>query len=142
MRIRRRARRAASLFIALTALMVVTLVGAQLLRSLSRSQRQSRDHAHAIQALWLADSGLARAAAQLRRDGDYAGEIWRPAIDGGSATGASSSLGRVEIVVVKDPADAARRQIRVTAIFPDDPLHRVQHTRQQNILLTSSGVTP
>src|SRR5688500_5327084 len=120
MTIRRRTRRAASLFIALTALMVVTLVGAQLLRSLSRSQRQSKDHAHALQAQWLADSGLARAAARLNADGNYSGETWQPVI--------ADVAGRVEIVVVKDEQDPSRRRIRVVAAFPNDPIWRVQRS--------------
>lgn len=138
----RRRRRATTMIIALAALLLVSLAGGQLLRSLAQSQRQSRQYHRSLQAMWLAESGLARAAARLQRDGGYPGETWRPTISGDEAVSEQSSFGRVEIVVLQDEADPSRRQIRVTATFPDDPTHRALCTRQQDILVTSSGVTP
>ncbi|HUE73292.1 MAG TPA: hypothetical protein VMP01_20610 [Pirellulaceae bacterium] len=136
-----RRRRAAAMIMALAALLLVSLTGGQLLRSLARSHRQSRQHHWSLQSLWLADSGLLRATAQLELDAEYAGETWQPNIVDVSPDG-HPAVGRVEIVVLKDPTDAWRRQIRISATFPDDPQHRVLHTRQQDILLTSSGATP
>lgn len=137
-----RRRRAAAMIMALAALLLVALTGGQLLRSLAQSHRQSRQHHWSLQALWMADSGLKRATAQLELDAEYAGETWQPNIADDVSPDAHPAVGRVEIVVRKDPTDASRRQIRIAATFPDDPQHRVLQTRQQDILLTSSGVTP
>jgi hypothetical protein len=130
------------MFLALTALMLVTLAGSQLLRTLARSQRQSREHQHAIQALWLADGGLARAAARLKADKNYSGEIWRPIVTDSADANTPPAVGRVEIIVAMDETEASRRQVRVVAIFPDDSLWRVQQIRETSILLTDSGDRP
>jgi len=79
-----------------------------------------------LQAAWLAESGLQRAAARLAADPEYSGETWSvPAaeLDGRHA-------GKVA-VTVRPAADSPRRRIvRVTAVFPDDPLFRTRQTKE------------
>lgn len=132
-----RRRRAVTMIVALAALLAVTLTGGQLLRSLARAHRQARQHQWNLQALWLADGGLARAAAQLQANPDYAGETWRPAV--ATSQQAPVAAGVVKITVTKDPAVAARRNVRVEAVYPDDPIQRALQTRQQVIFLPSRG---
>ena len=55
---------------------MVTLVAGALVRSLITAHRQSHRYADELQAQWLAEAGLARAAAKLRDDANYQGEVW------------------------------------------------------------------
>jgi Tfp pilus assembly protein PilX len=126
-------RHGAILVVALVALLVVGLSGGALLKSIVQSHRHARRHAGELQALWLAESGLDRAVARLRADGEYAGEEWRPVVAGG---------GRVEIAVAKDESQPSRRSIRVTANFPDDPVYRAQHAAETTITLATRGDSP
>lgn len=138
---RSRKRRAAIMIVALAALLAVTLCGAQLLRSLTLAHRQRQQDQWATQALWLADSGLARAFIRLETDAEYSGETWRPAT-GKEAGSDSEAAGRVVIAVHKDPDNPASRRVRVEAAYPDDPAHRVLQVREQVISLTQPGVAP
>lgn len=137
----RRPRRAVILVVALVALLAVSLTGGQLLRSVTQSHRQGRQHAWMLQALWLADSGLERAIVRLQSDAKYTGETWLPSI-GGGASGTTAPRGRIEIVITKDPSRATVRQVRIVASYPDDPIHRAVQTRQQTIFLTTGGDSP
>jgi hypothetical protein len=85
-------------------------------------------------------AGRRRSGSRLRAapgESDYAGETWRPAVATGQQ--APVAAGVVKITVTKDPAVAARRNIRVEAAYPDDPIQRALQTRQQVIFLPSRG---
>lgn len=124
-------RRGAFLVVALICLVLATgLVGGVLL--LAQSQhRQMTQHQFRLQAEWLAQSGLERAAARLRVDPGYAGEIWSlPAASlGGSDTGQVT----IRANPVKD--DDARRTILVEAVFPAGSPQPVKRTRQTTLVL-------
>jgi Tfp pilus assembly protein PilX len=105
---------------AMVALLVVTLVAGALVRSLIAAHRQSRQYADELQAQWLAEAGLARAAARLRADANYQGEVWTvPLGANGDNTNAAES-GQVTIAVA-----AATQRITVEAIYPTDEHRRV-----------------
>ncbi|REJ97208.1 MAG: hypothetical protein DWQ34_02700 [Planctomycetota bacterium] len=95
-----------------------------------------------MQAVWLADSAIDRAASQIRVDDEYAGEVWRPgagatpASDGDEANGV---LGRVEIRVEYETGDDEVRLARVQAMadVPDDPEERARVRREVTLELTS-----
>ena len=70
-------RRGTILVVALTTLLVVTLVAGAVLRGYLQSYRQLRREQDRLQAQWLADSALARAAIRLGADPKYAGETWK-----------------------------------------------------------------
>jgi type II secretory pathway component PulK len=79
-----------------------------------------------LQAQWLAESGLERAVAQLAADADYSGETWNiPAQDLGGA-----DAGTVKIEVKPAPAGGKGRLVKVDAAIPDDPVDRVQYSRE------------
>ncbi len=132
-------RRGAALVMALVALLVVTLVAGALVQMLVAAHRQSRRYADELQAQWLAQAGLDRAAAKLRADGDYRGEVWNVPLDNvpldteasAAAEPNPAQTGQVTITV-----DAAAKRIAVEAVFPTDDLHRVLIRRE------SEGVLP
>ena len=74
---RREQRRGGALVIALLTLMVVMLLSGAVLRSLLAARRQSAKAAAALQAAWLAESALERAAIRLASDKTYMGETWQ-----------------------------------------------------------------
>ena len=114
-------RRGAILIVALTTLLVVTLLGGAVLRGYLLTYRQLRREQDQLQAQWLADSALARAAARLQADPKYAGETWKvklPAATGGDTAGSAT----IAIEPVADQTNAVR--ITVAARFPDEEFRR------------------
>lgn len=129
---RRRAVALAAVLIVLT--LVIGVTGA-LVCTLAVENRQLRSHDDQLQALWLVEAGLQRAAAQLDAAPDYDGETWViPAeqLDG-------RLPGRVEIRIETAEDDADRRVIAVTADYPDDPLLRKRSSRRIGITRTPQG---
>jgi len=113
---------------------LVAIVGG-LLRLLVAEQRQMRRHAHELQSVWLARSGIERAMARLDESADYAGETWNiPADQIGGA-----SAGKVVIHVEPFQGQPSRRRVRATADFPDDPVRRHRHTQQVLVDLRVGG---
>lgn len=105
----------------LVCLVIALVIGLSLTRSTFTRAREQRQQERQWQSLWLAESGVMRAVAAVRRDQDYRGETWQiPAdlLDG-------SHGARVAIVV--KPVDAPRKgiQIDVQATYPDASIWRV-----------------
>jgi hypothetical protein len=96
--------------------------------ALAERKGQSTD-ARRIQAVWLAESGLERAAASLATDPDYAGEVWK--VSAGSLGG--NHGGQVTIEVKAVPDQPGRRLVSVRADYPDDPRLRVRWSKQLTI---------
>lgn len=79
-----------------------------------------------LQARWLAEAALERAAARLAEDPAYPGETWRLAADSeGTFEG-----GTVAIQVRPGGGPKPHRHIRVQADYPDDPSYRVRATKE------------
>jgi type II secretory pathway component PulK len=112
---------------ALAALLAVTLVAGALVTSLLASHRQSKRYAAELQAQWMAEAGLERAAAQLARQSDYTGETWPAAISESEA-----DTGQVTIRI--EPATETQpRKLIVEAIYPPDEHHRVLVRRERSL---------
>jgi type II secretory pathway component PulK len=79
-----------------------------------------------LQAQWLAEAGLERAAARFAADANYTGETW--AISANDLAGNSSGV--VRINVEKDANRPNRRRVSVEADYPDDPAHRCRWQQQ------------
>ncbi|MEZ6069523.1 MAG: hypothetical protein R3C10_04440 [Pirellulales bacterium] len=112
--------RGVALMFVLIAVVVVTALGAALVRAMLIEIRQSRIDEWAVQADWLVTSGAQRAAAQLAADPDYRGETWQ--IAAAELDGRHAAV--VEIAVhrsadVSDGSDATRN-VAVTARYPHD----------------------
>lgn len=91
----------------------------------------------ALQARWLAEAALDRAAARLHDDPDYRGEAWRLAADGSGAFQAAV----VQIEVRPATAGEAHRHIRVQADYPDDPTYRVRVTKETTLETPSKTIS-
>jgi Tfp pilus assembly protein PilX len=125
----RTARRGAALMVALVTLLVVMLLTAAVLRSLIASHRQTRLNQYELQAQWLAEAGLARAAAQLANRPDYTGETWQATT---SDSPSAETTGIVKIAI--QPSNrAGERVVTVTAQYPDHPLRRATVVRERTI---------
>ncbi len=117
-----RRRRAAALVVAMVVLLVLTLLGAELVRTLMLAHQRSRAADRETQALWLAESGVDRALAQLQADPQYDGETWQPTIgerDADEADGVSCK------VIITIEQTGSSRQLRAQAYYPDHPTDRV-----------------
>jgi Tfp pilus assembly protein PilX len=120
-------RRGGALVVAMVTLLVVTLIAGSVVRSLVASHRQARQHEGELQAQWLADAALVRAAAQLSRDADYERETWRPAMSDASAP----EEGGVAIIRVEQvDAQPGQRRLIVEARYPDHEWRRVSVRRE------------
>jgi type II secretory pathway pseudopilin PulG len=129
----RHPRRGALLIAVLICVIVITLLGGALLRGGLARREQLRAEERRMQALWLAESGLERAAARLAAANDYAGETWEPSAD----DLASPWGGRVTIAVERVEAYPERRRVIVRADYPRDATLRARQTKQAMIELSS-----
>jgi len=126
---RRPSRRGAVLIVAMVTVAVVTVLLVTTTRLVLSHRRATETARWRIQADWLAESALDRAAAALADDGGYSGETWTlPAeqLDGRHG-------GRVVIEVKPISKTPPRWTLRSRALFPDAPDHRAQCTRQRNV---------
>src|SRR4051812_29146521 len=73
----RRRNRGSGLVIALVTLLVVTSIMGSIMHALLMELRQTRQTAIQVQAQWLADAAVERAAARLSIDSNYEGENWK-----------------------------------------------------------------
>jgi Tfp pilus assembly protein PilX len=118
-----RTRRGAALAIALVTLLVATLIAASVIRSSLAAHRQSLQLQDELQAQWLAECAIERAAVKLAADSDYAGETWQP------------GPGAAEIVIKQTDKAASRVRIEVQARCPDEELRRALVRRAYEITL-------
>jgi Tfp pilus assembly protein PilX len=131
-------RRGAVLAFVLVCLFVVAAVGMALLRVTVDEHRQETRRQHQAQALWLAESAVQRAAAQLTAAPDYQGETWQ--ID---AEDLGDRWPAVAVIrVQKVEADESARQVSVEARYPEDEQHRIVQRRQVIIRVPKTGESP
>jgi hypothetical protein len=132
-------RRRATLIVAvLVCLTLVTVLAGVWMKLLAVEQRQVRGQQNVVQAEYLAEAGLSRAAARLAADPAYTGEIWQPSA---AALGAKLPA-KITISVAVAPDGAAARTVSVAAQFPESGPHRVLRSRTQTIHLPTSEHTP
>ena len=122
-------RRGAVLIVAMVCLGLATIMLGTLLRAATAQSRQGRHETHRLQAAWLAESGVERAAHRLAADAEYKGEEWsvRAADFGGR------HAGRVVIRVAPPEGDSPARRVSVEAVFPADSTVPVRSTKQVSI---------
>jgi Tfp pilus assembly protein PilX len=150
----RRPRRGMAVVAVLMCLIVLTLIGATLLK-LGLVRRQiNRDLELRLQAEWLVESGVNRALARAA-ESDYKGETWRLAaadlglperseqINGQAKSNVDAAI--VTIAVDRTGAGARRRcRIRVQADYPITGEHRSRCSQELILDLEPSkaGATP
>ncbi len=150
----KRSRRALTTVAVLVCLIVISLIGAALLKVGLAQRSQIRSQEQRLQAEWLAESGLDRALGRLAADRSYLGEKWpiraqELSVPAGPAPGQTSGsparqTAMITITVDRVRENANRRRIRVQADYPLDPPARSRHTKQMLIDLEpdKAGVAP
>lgn len=124
--------RGSTIFAVLVALMVVMALAGLLVQSIVARQRQLRREEQRAQCQWLAESAVERAVARLKGDAKYAGEDWLvPADELGSE---KAGLVKIQVEPVKGSPD--RRQVKIEANYPDDPVHRIAIRKELLVDLT------
>jgi hypothetical protein len=129
------ARRAMALAATLICLLVVMLLASSVIKALTMRRQASRWDEQQLQCLFLIESAVDRSKARLAQDPDFAGESWTASM---SERGETRS-GIAEIRVERVPHESQLRRVEIIARWPDDPLMRVQRTKQLTITLASSG---
>lgn len=122
-------RRGASLAMALVALVLIVMVLGSMLKRARDARRVTQAEERQIQADWLAESGLDRAAARLAGDAGYTGEIWSISAD--ELGGQDPAV--VNIRVDPTPAGPGLRRVQVQADFPTDAPRRARRSKTANI---------
>ncbi|MFO0901814.1 MAG: prepilin-type N-terminal cleavage/methylation domain-containing protein [Pirellulales bacterium] len=134
-------RRGVILIAALVCFLVVTLLVAVAAQRILVQYREARTRERQWQAEWLAESARQRAVAQLRSEPTYQGETWTIAAD--ELLKASDPTGaHITIEVTKVPDAPSKRQIRIAARYPADPLRGVQRNIETQITLPETGAAP
>lgn len=119
-------RRAAAVVVAIVCLVVASVIFLTLVRTMIAQRDSVEAAAWRIQAAWLAESGLERAAAQLAADAAYRGETWT--IPAEELDSHNAAVVRIEVQPVSESPNA--RQVRVQADFPNHPEHRARQTKE------------
>jgi len=127
-----RRKRGGVLVAALVTLLAVMLVAGAVVRSLLAAHRQARHSQNELQAQWLAESAIARAAALLARQTDYVGEMWQPAI---VASDGDEQAAAVEISVQTPESAAKTRRVVAIAHYPNHQWRRVTVRREYTLTL-------
>jgi hypothetical protein len=137
-------RRGAILVVILVCFVIAATLFVVLARSAISQRRAAETRYWNLQAQWLGEAALERAAARSATDPKYDGETWRvPA-----AEFAASQGGTVKIEVAKDDDPPGRRLVRVEAFYPDDPVHccrwekQVVMDREASVAPTISPTAP
>lgn len=115
--------------VVLVCLTLAVAIGGGLLRAGMARRGQAKGEERRLQAAWLAESGLERAASRLAEATDYRGETWDiPASDLGGRDG-----GTALIAVEAVEGRPNRRLVRVRADYPNDPARRARMSREATI---------
>jgi hypothetical protein len=112
-------------------LFVLVLLGSGLLRVVWLRHGDLRAAERRLQAEWLAESALDRAAARLADDPSYAGETWNIPAD--RLGGRDDATVRIEMR--PSPGHADRRVIRARADYPAAEARRSRQSREITIVV-------
>lgn len=108
----KRHRRGFTLLIVVISLIVIAAILGAMMQHLLLGKRQTRQWKNHVQATALAESGLERAIASLKKDGGYQAEVWRLESD---ALGGVYA-GTVEINVERQVGQT--HKVDIVATFP------------------------
>ena len=119
-------RQGAILVIVLVCVAIASITFMSIAKVVSAQRRSTQKEAWRVEATWLAESGLERAAWRLTAEPDYTGETWTLAAD--QLDAAEGAV--VEIRVETIPEQPNRRLVHVRADYPDHPQHRSRQSKQ------------
>ena len=130
------ARRGVILVAVIVCVAVASIIFLSIAKLMVAGRQTTQTETWQLQATWLAESGLERAASRLAADADYSGETWAVPAD---AIGGSEA-GLVEIAVEAVPDEPDRRRVLIRADYPDVPLRRARHTKQAIVQLPAADM--
>jgi len=119
-------RRGVVLLVAIVAIAIASMIFLSLLKRCVAEKRRVETASWQVQAAWLVESGIERAAAQLAADPEYRGETWHLPTD--ALGGPHEAV--VTIRVEEIPQQKQRRLVHVRADYPDHPQHRARQSKQ------------
>jgi Tfp pilus assembly protein PilX len=122
-------RRGVALLTAIVCLAVIAAICGSLIKVVHAQRQQTRLEERKLQAEWLAEAGLERAAAKLINSQDYSGEIWQ------IAATEFAGRGSVKISVEKIVDQPAKRLVRVQADYPADSDGRARQSKQATMTI-------
>ncbi len=122
----------------LVCLALVTVLFSVWIKTVVEERRQVRAIEDRMQAEYLADSGLRRAAARLAADADYAGETWQ--VEAGDFSGPRG--GTVSIEVRRESDEPLARVVRAVADFPKEVTARARRSKETKLILSARRETP
>lgn len=125
-------RRGAFLMIVMVCIAISAILLGALLKLALLTDRQTVYEQARLQADWLADSGIERAAYRLTHDPDYAGETWSVSPESLGGRDAAS----VKITVLKNEDQTAPRTVVVEAVYPIGVVHHARRTRQATVAIS------
>ena len=131
MKRRRRNKRGMILIIILACLAVASALLIAGVKLAVSTHRFTRSFGWGVQAQWLVESGINRAAVELGADANYTGETWK--IPAEYFGGQDAGIVKIAVKAVADQAH--RRLVRVEADFPDDPQERVRYVKELTLEL-------
>lgn len=117
-------RAGAVLIVAIVSLIVTSLILASLVQLAAICHQQERAEQIRLQAQWLAESGIERAADRLAADPKYAGESWQIA----ATDFDSGAEGKVEISIAAETN--GNQKITAIAIYPSNASNFAKITKQ------------
>lgn len=120
------ARRGAVLVIVMVCLMLISLLMASLLKSALLQRRQIVKEQNRVQAEWILESALERAALQRLQDPKYQGEIWKINPDELGTRYAGSA----EIILNREGTDKNRISIQARVTYPESTPFSVTRTKK------------
>lgn len=132
------ARSGAALVVVMIVLVLCVALGTRLAMNVAHSRNVARAEQRALQADWLAESGVRRATARLAIDPSYTGETWQVT----SAALGRNSAAAVTIRVEPTAGAEQERHVIVEAEYPASEPHRVRRTREINLQLVEQGEEP
>jgi type II secretory pathway component PulK len=122
---KRRKQRGLVLLFVLVVVALATVRMVALARTMVSARQELQLEGWQLQAGWLAEAGLQRAAARLHDQPDYAGETWKVSAD--ELGGRDGAVVRID---VQRLVESGRRQVRVVADYPESPQHRARESRE------------
>ena len=122
-------RRGFAVLMVLVCLFVISMISTSVLQLAVAQRRQMQREQLRLQATWLAEAALDRAAVRLKQDTGYSGEVWT--VD--EKQFASGQTGSVRIEIQADKTITSRRIVSVVADFPADTKQRARVSQQLQV---------
>ena len=121
-----RRQRGAILVVVLVCLAVATAMSVVVVKQIAAERQAVQMNHRRLQASWLAEAGIERAAARLAADPKYAGETWT--ISANELAAGESGVVKIQVEAIAGQPE--RRSVRVEADYRDAPELNCRRVKQ------------